>query len=264
MTETALSQIDIAVEEPGITLSLRASSPGKSIRDAEQWSLIGEGYKSEHEASAAGVRFQDALLITLAKMRVGVDFGGRTPKGGITAYGQELLSNQTGQRVLNNVHGLMVYTSVPKPLFFEMKASGVIGRTIQSFDKRYFSTPQPRLSDRDRLALTLFHASFFQPTADTKFLVLVMAIEALIKHNPKSSVAIRYVDIFKEIINGSSLPDDEKNSLVGSLKWLRDESINQAGKRLVKERLGDKNFQNKPAPKFFSHVYALSKQPCPR
>ena len=185
-------------------------SPGKSIRDAEQWSLIGEGYRSENEAAVAGAAFHDALLIAFAKMRVGVDFGSRTPKGGITAYGQEVLSNQTGQRALNNVHGLMVYTSDPKPVFFEQKASFVIGRAIQSFDKLYFSTLKPVLSDRDRLALTLYHASYFQPTADTRFLVLVMAIEALIEPGPKSAAAIEYVDRFIDDINGSSLAPPRK------------------------------------------------------
>ena len=80
--ETTLSQIDIAIEEPRVTLSLREYSPGKSIRDAEQWSLIGEGYRSENEVAVAGAAFHDALLIAFAKMRVGVDFGSRTPKRG--------------------------------------------------------------------------------------------------------------------------------------------------------------------------------------
>ena len=255
--ETALSQIEIAVKEPGISLSLRPISSRQVNKRGGALVTYWRRLHVRPTGRGGGPRYEDALLISLAKMRIGVDLGGRTPKAGITVYGQELLSNQTGQRVLNNVHGLMVYASDPKPMFFEMKGSAIIGRNFDSFDKRYFSTPQPKLSDRERLALTLFHASYFQPTADTRFLVLVMAIEALIEPKPKSRGAVRYVDIFRELIHGSSLPDHEKSSLAGSLKWLRDESINQAGKRLVNERLGDKPYHTKPAPKFFSYVYGL-------
>jgi hypothetical protein len=53
------------------------------------------------------------------------------------------------------------------------------------------------------------------------------------------------------------LPLDKKNSLIGSLRWLRDESISHAGKRLATETLGDKTYDGKKAAKSFSHGYSL-------
>jgi hypothetical protein len=55
----------------------------------------------------------------------------------------------------------------------------------------------------------------------------------------------------------ASLSDKEKNSLLGSLKWLLDESINQAGRRLAEEKLGSRVYAKKTAPSFFSYCYDL-------
>ena len=82
-----------------------------------------------------------------------------------------------------------------------------------------------------------------------------MAVEALIKPVLKSSQAVAYADCFIKQIERSSLEENEKKSLTGSLRWLRYESINQAGRRLVKERLEDRIYDGKEAAAFFSYVY---------
>lgn len=257
--QTDLSQINLPAEAEHISLSLRASSPGKSIKDAERWVLVGEGYDSENDASAAGARFQDALMLTFAKLRVGVDFGDRSPKGSVTAYGQQLIEAQTGQPCLSDVHGLMTYSTDRQPLFVEFKANAVIGINIDAIEDRFVKSlkVQPTLRERDRLAISLFNASFFQPSADSRFLLLVMAIEALIAPKLKSEAAVGHVTRFMQEIEDSALPPHEKKSLIGSLIWLQVESINQAGKRLAREILGSTTYQDKPASNFFSDVYAL-------
>jgi len=257
--QTDLPRIALADKGANICVSLRAAFPDKSIKDDDQWVLVGEGYSSESEAMEAGRRHQDAFMLALAKSRIGVDFGNRAPKGFITDYGLQYFSEQINQRTLNNVHGLMVYESHPPPRFVAVNMNPVLGKNKDSFEEilRSAIALQPILTDRERLALSLFHASFFQPTADSRFLLLVMAIEALIDPKPKTAEAIESVNAFIGQINSSALPLEEKNSLVGSLRWLRDESISHAGKRLATERLGDKTYDGKTASKFFSHIYSL-------
>ena len=229
-----------------------------AIKDADQWALVGEGYNSETEASEAGVLFRDALLLTLAKLGVGVDCGKRSPKVR-DRLRAAILRGANRAEGFNNVHGLMTYVSDPPPRFIEIKTAPVHAKNIETFEERFLASIalQPTLGDQDRLSLSLFHASFFQPTADSRFLLLVMAIEALIEPKPKSEEAIKYVEGFIEKIEASSLRQDEKSSLIGSLEFLRNESIGQAGRRLVTVKLGDKLYQDKPAPKFLSYVYTL-------
>jgi len=258
--QTELFEINVATAEDGISVFLRAALPQKpSLKDAEQWVLSGEGYSSENEALEAGTRFQDALMIALARMRIGADFGDRGPKGQFTSYGLQSLEGNIKQRVLNNAHGLMVYSADPKPVFVAWEGWNPLrGVSLESFESEFSATIalNRRLTDRERLAFSLFNASFFQPAADSRFLLLTMAVEALIEPVPKSTEAVRHVDGFIKEIKHSTLQQNEKQSLIGSLKWLRDESINKAGQRLAAERLGNKIYGGKTAPAFFSEVYS--------
>jgi hypothetical protein len=245
-------QLELPHPAPGISLALRASSPGKTLKDAERWVLKGEGYSSEPEASEAGVRIQDALMLALARLRFGADFGYRAPKGVITKYGLEHFARRVGARVLNDVHGLSVYESEPQPRFTEFSGRGTVGKNVETFRDVLTEAIALRrlLTERERVSSHLFGASLFQPTADGRFLLLVMATEALIEPAPKSAPAVAYVDGFIEQIQKSSLGEHERKSLVGSLRWVRDESINQAGRRLARERLGDRTHDDKRAPAF--------------
>jgi len=257
--ETEQSQIALPDPAPGISLSLRASSPGKSLKDAERWVLIGKGYKTEAEASEAGARMQDAFMLALARVRLGADFGYRVPGGTITKDGLEHFGRRLDGRVLNDVHGLSVYRSDPKPRFMEVRVKALIGKNYDFFTStltRAVALRHP-LTDRERVCFHLFAASFFQPTADSRFLLLVMAVEALIEPTCKSTEAVAYVDGFIKQVADSDLQEGEKKSLIGSLRWLRDESINQAGRRLATERLNGQVYDGESAASFFSHVYDL-------
>jgi hypothetical protein len=165
----------------------------------------------------------------------------------MTKYGEELLSAQHGRRVLSDYHGLSVYQREPLPQFLTMNMAGVVGRNTMRFEQ-YFTeliTQPPQLKDRERIALHLFHASFFQ-LPDTRFLLLIMTIEALIfPIQAKSTAAVKYVEDFIATINVSELDKSEKSSLLGSLQYLKQLSISQSGKRLAKTLLGTKTYQGK-------------------
>lgn len=107
------------------------------------------------------------------------------------------------------------------------------------------------------LALALFNASFFQRSADSRFVLLVMAVEALIDPAPRSAEARAYVDGLITQTRSSSLSEAEKQSIIGALRCLRNESINSAGRRLASARLPSKFYQDKLPPDFFSHCYQL-------
>jgi hypothetical protein len=193
-------------------------------------------------------------------VRVGADFGKRAPKGGFTKAGLEWLEQQRGQRVLNDVHGIMVFETEPQPRFASFEASGVVGIPKERFEKLLlYALEHPRvLTDRERVSLDLFHASFFQKIADVRFLLLMMAIEALLVPAQRSPAAIQHVEtIIDSTRKTCIISDAEKDSIIGSLQWLRQESINQTGRKFVAERLGSRTYSNRSASGFFSECYDL-------
>jgi hypothetical protein len=68
---------------------------------------------------------------------------------------------------------------------------------------------------------------------------------------------MQLVDGFIEQTKESAVQRSEKDSLIGSLKWLRDESITKAGQRLAREKLGDKCYEGRSAPDYFANIYSI-------
>jgi hypothetical protein len=209
-------------------------------RDKEEDGFVHLWWEETREGGTVGgahLTIETGSLSTIGiKAKVGIDIGVQGPKSGLTKQGEELLSAEYGRRILSDYHGLAVYQREPPPQFLSLNATGIVGRNIKIFEKCFSDliTQPPQLGDRDRIALHLFHASFFRPP-DTRFLLLIMTIEALISPaQAKSAAAVKYVEDFIATINASELEKCEKNSLVGSLRHLKNRSISQSGKRLAK------------------------------
>jgi hypothetical protein len=132
------------------------------IKDADQWVLKSDGWASEDEAKSAAAKYSDALLRSLVRLCIGADFGHRAPKGALTAYGLAMLEKQAGQRVLNDVHGLMLYESEPQPRFASLSTSGLRIVSPDRFERVFQNAIEhPRkLSDRERVSMELFDVGF--------------------------------------------------------------------------------------------------------
>ncbi|MES2500378.1 MAG: hypothetical protein V4570_07575 [Pseudomonadota bacterium] len=240
-------------------VTIYARQDNLEIRNSDQMAVISSGYASAKEAEVAGFETRKALTIALSRTRVGADFGSRAAKGMFTEEGLKWVEQEIKQRALNNTHGLMVYETWPKPRFVSSNAQMTRGTKPESFISAYKKAldASPAISQRDELSYVLFNASFFQPTADSRFLLLIMAIEALIEPELRSNESVTHINSLIQKTKNAELPDQEKISIVGSLEWLKSESINQAGRRLVSERLGNRMYIEMSAKKFFTHCYQV-------
>ena len=100
--QTEASELNVPVPDKGVSLALRNPKADQPIKDAEQLVLVGEGYDSERQATEAGLRFQNALMVALARIRVGADFGQRAAKGAYTEHGLKWIEAQIGQRAITD------------------------------------------------------------------------------------------------------------------------------------------------------------------
>ena len=251
--------IQLFSEMPEVNVTLRSASPkGASLKDAKRWELIGEGYPSEIAASAAGKRLRDGLLLALARIRVGVSTGERGPSGFFTEHGLRWIEGSTGRPAVNEVPGVTVYRE-PRPLFVSMQAGGVRGVSLDSFREAFEESVKHsrELGLRQQISLFLYNASFFQPGEEARLLLLIMSIEALLDPAPRSAEAQSQIEEFSAKLKRSQLPRAECASLVGTLRWLKRESISQAGQRIAREKLPDKTYLDLSADKFFVHAYDL-------
>ncbi|MEQ1718312.1 MAG: hypothetical protein ABL907_20405 [Hyphomicrobium sp.] len=257
--QTAANEVALSDASAPSPLRLHNPEADGTILEATQLALTGDGYSSEEEAQRAGQRYQSALMVALARHRVGADFGLRAPKGFVTDYGLAMLSQKLGQRILNSVHGLMIYVTEPTPKFALVNASPVRGVDPDRFRVAFSAAvaTKPELSERDTVAFSLFNASFFRESADSRFLLLMMAIEALLDLRPRSDAARAHVESLIVQTEAAALSANERASMLGALRWLANESISQAGRNLCVERLGERRYKDLPSHKFFTYCYGL-------
>jgi hypothetical protein len=257
---------NISHDEPELRLSAAedvrvvAAGGAEKLSGAKAILLVGRGYASGHAAEDAGHRWRGLFERSAALLQLGADFGDRAGGGGLGAEYQEQLEAQAGRPVIYNNYGLHVFKESPWPMFVAMDAGLATGAAT---DILIAAAETARLlgvdvSERERLAYDLYAASFFQRGPDARYLMLMAALEALIEPQPRPTASIEHVEHLIQLTRDSALPDGEVRSIEGSLKWLKEESIGQAGRRLV-ERLGDRRYMDgsETASEFFRRCYTL-------
>jgi len=257
----------ISIQDHSIKLSIENYSGElfgeveKSISDSSILIFKESGFSTEDEAFIAGKKIRDSIMLAFAYCRIGADFGDDSLHGGLSKYLIDKLEEDKGIRYLNEVNGLMVYETDPEPNICRM---GPVSGGIMTNHEKFLdalnkvSEVSCSISEKERISYDLFSNSFFASNGYARLLFLIMAVEVLIDLEPRSLEAINLVESFiSEVKTSKPLEDSEKNSLVGSLNFLRYESIRQGARRLIKNNLYDKEYDGLQASKFFLRCYDL-------
>lgn len=238
---------------------LKSAEEGQRLCDATSLVLRAEGYATEEEAAREGERWRDVLSRAFARVHLAADFGDRKPFGTLTTAGEAWYSEQLGHPVLGDRPGVTVFVDQPGLRFAATHAEAC--RRPSEDRNRLVLEEAARLDDRlqprERLAFDLYSGSFFQPSADSRLLMLTMAVETMLDPQPRSAAAQDHVAALIEATEtNDDLTEPERQSLHGSLKWLLDESIGQAGRRLAKT-LEPRTYDGKAPAAFFTRCYSM-------
>lgn len=240
-------------------VTLRPRDAGIELSDADELVLTGEPYASDEAAAAAAQRWVTRLRRAFARLNIGADFGGRAHTSAFTDAGLRWLEETTRERrMLNDVHGIMVFESEPAPKFAKSDVTAVVAKPAERVIEMVETAARlgVAMTEREELAYDLYSASFSEQSADARFVMLMMAVETLIELQPRSQEVAALVGELIATTERSSLPPGEITSIIGSLNWLYSESIGQAGRRLAKS-LGDRRYAEEEPGRFFTRCYDL-------
>ncbi|MGX9726306.1 MAG: hypothetical protein ACTFAK_02980 [Candidatus Electronema sp. VV] len=242
--------------------SVTFSSPAKeeaSIYDTDKLIVFGSGYESYEAAEINGKRIKNALMAACARHRMGLDFSEENIT--MTESLIAIFEKEKGRKCIEQVNGhVIVFNSEDKPLFCSTQCRVRVATEPDIFLGTFITSlkSSPSFSERERLAYQLFNTALFQPDILATFLFLVITIEALSDYASRSEAETAHVDMLIESTkNSHALTKEDSGSMIGALRWLKQESIKQAGKRLVAERLGDRMYAGMSATKYFSKCYDL-------
>jgi hypothetical protein len=245
----------------GHSFTLLSGEADNPINQAGLLILKSSGFSSKESAEKTGLRYQDILMLTLTRLRIGSDFG--TRKGNKSGFVKSFLDSvekDTGRRIINDNLGLTVYETFPTPLFVAWPVTFTLGHKPERFEMifKFIENLSLEFSERERISVELFNASFFVESTDARLICLVMAVEALIEPNERIEVARKHVEeLISATKTNSGLDTKDRAAFESSLKGLLRESIGQAGKRLACERLEGREYMNMTPDKFFSKVYSM-------
>lgn len=243
----------------GECIVLRGLDEEKSIRENDRLVIFGAAYRSPNEAEDAGRNWLGMIKTAFATANLGADFGGRAPQGVLTEHGKAWLQAEFGvNEVVNDVHGLQAYCE-PRPKFARFEA-----RVLKEFDVSRILTAVAGvvergavMSERNQLAYDLFSASsVVADSSDARFVMLMMAVESMLELEARPAPVRMHVETLIAQTEASGLSQRDISSIVGSLRWLFDESIGQAGRRLA-ELLGERRYGDQRASDFFKSAYDL-------
>jgi hypothetical protein len=163
-----------------------------------------------------------------------------------------------GGLVVQDVHGTQIYECEPRPVFAALDLGVLVQRSLDRLLRLIAEATQKKVAvqDTEELAFELFSGSFFEPSADGRFLMLMMAVEVLTVPERRGEAATTHVGQLIAATHGAGLAPEETESLVNAVGNLKRESINRAGQRLA-ETLGSRLYLEHSPADFFKQCYGL-------
>lgn len=252
----------IIEEEDGKKLRIRSGGMGKPIKDFPDAAIIGGTYSSAEQAKDAVERVKAALLVWAVRQRVGIDLGDGLLRSVVTTAGIKMFEEKYKRPVRNDVHGVDIYEHQDNIMFVRMSAQHMFGKDPTTFVGQFSETFHQHVvpTEKQILASELYCASFFDVSFRSRLITLVTSIEALIELVERHKLYKDIVENVEQLVRCSGASAETINSFIGSLQWLKYESIRQMGRKLVKHLLESRDYAGMSAERFFIYCYDLRSQ----
>lgn len=255
------SELHVGTSPSGQQIHLKSYDKEKAISDSEWLVLFSEGWETEDTATAYSTCLLDSLCRSLCFHNLGADIGRRTPGGFFFNAFLKKIEEDAGRPVLNDERGIMIFPTNPKPL---VANAGEVSPTITTHGDKWAVSFQKAIDNNELFnsnesmafdLLTMAHR--VQSSADACFVLSFAAFETLLEPTPRPESVCDHVDSLISLTRESGIPKSDKDSLLGTLKWMKSYSIRSAGRKLVKDRLKDSKFGNIDAEELFLKGYEL-------
>lgn len=235
-----------------------------ALQHAELLALRGERYATEVDARHEGERWASRLRVGFARLGIGADFGERSHRGMVMRAGLQMMERMTGERVLADAPGVLVFECDPPPRWASVgPISPQVGKPVERVLRVLRAAAERDLAfnERETLAFDLYSASFSETHSEPRFLLLMMAVETLVEQQERGEAVANHVNDLIDQTRNAQLPAPEIDSLVGSLDALKKESVGRAGRRLAAS-VGDRRYMDgqETALECFTRCYEMRSQ----
>ena len=227
-----------------------------TLASAKKFHIEGRGFPDETTARDCGERLRVRLRVLNAILELGITIPlVDSTSGWVSPNVKKDTYEKAGCIVLDPIVGLGVFPDDDK--YFEY----VISADLNVYPSRpdYLMNALRKLwpieivlDDRAEDALNIVNISTLESSPRVKFLMIFLALERLLDRSSRSDAAIELLEKFQESVKTSGLNNREKDSLIGSLAMLREESFSSVLIRFAQRIEEPQDVGGLPIRKFFS------------
>lgn len=256
------TEIVVGVSANGQEIRLKSADLKSSISNADWLVLISAGWATKEVAETESINLMDSLCRSLSFHNLSADFGRRMPGGAFFNSFLNELTEQHGRTILNDERGIMIYETKLNPLVARVGELSLVKNVSKEAWTSSFQDAVNHgetFTDREQMAFDLFTmAHKAQESADARFVLLFAALETLLVPTERSQAAQNHVDnLINETLRNVNLTKTEKQSLTGSLGWLKRHTIRNTGKEFIRLRLGDRKYGEIASEQLFLDCYDI-------
>lgn len=204
-------------------------------------------------AEIAAGRLEAALLLASVRLGYGFALTERKPPVVITNAGFAMLV-PTGMQGLSDALGITVFRTPPPTIFLgtgDFEGSVTVRHLRLVDELRQALVDASVLDERTRTSYELFASSRFENSSRSRFLLLVMAVEALVERSGRPADEQSYLNDAIQGLKTSGLSASARATMKQALTFLKTQSISSAAQALIA------NAVSAPAAKEFKKMYGI-------
>lgn len=227
--------------------------------------LIGDGYPSKEQAFAAGEQWLGWVAFGLIDCLVGMNVNDYVvaPSMPLLDHLNESLLDEAKAQFPNellqaDLPGLSVHLTKTPLKLYAITNEVAVQRDAQTVVDRILKARSAELvlDAKLRRASAAFSLALALPTVESRFVMLITAIEVLLERGERPAATRALVSDLNLLLDASDLDSSERQSVAAALNELNVISIGKAGRNLA-TRLGSNVYMDMTATKFWGHAYAL-------
>jgi hypothetical protein len=215
--------------------------------------LESRAFLDQPTAELAATRLEAALLLASVRLGYGFALTERTPPGVITNSGFALLV-PIGMQGLKDELGITLFRTPPPAIFLGtggFRATVTVRHTRMIAELQQALTDAVVLDERTRTAYELFASSRFENSSRSRFLLLVMAVEALVERSGRPQDEQGYLDEAIRALKTSALSVAARATMTQALSSLKAQSISSAAQAMIAGAIST------PAAEAFKKLYGI-------
>ncbi len=244
------------------------------LREATKYHIESGGFPNIEEARSCGKKIRTHLRLLNCLFHLGLTIPIVDGTSGSVSTEIKDKAREDGGEIIDTIVGLHVFPD--DGLHFEHVASGKMN--VYPSDPYYvlksIKDTWSNIFDLDEHAtdvIEILNISVRETSPKIKFLATYLAMEQIVKKEMRSAKAQQLIDELIQYTNNSELSNSEKQSLVGTLGHLKEQSFSSAFTAFSKRVASPTEIFNMPVPRFVSkcikirnkiaHNVAIDKMP---